>query len=165
VTPHERGIVDAVARARRDGFEPKSVYLSPDYREALGLADDVAEIGGLPLKRAARRSMLYCKHGIGRAIAPTPAGAAIGFSSGELLYLVSLLKGWPTVPSKPIEGWLRVKGLVASRTRTGRHRGRAHQVEEPRLTGAGEVEAQRIWDALSRAERAELRAQAGRAGL
>ena len=46
-----------------------------------------------------------------------------------------------------------------------RHRGREHQVEEPCLTGAGEEEAQRLWDALDRSARARLRAEALQAGV
>src|SRR3954453_21543237 len=91
---HERGIIDAVARAKKAGLEPKTLYLSPDYREALQLSADVTELGGLPVKAVAKTSRLCCRHGIMRGIVPARP-AAEGFSPAELLLLASLLHEWP----------------------------------------------------------------------
>lgn len=70
LTEIERRIVEAVSRARRDGLEPKSVYLTPDDLAALEDRGPVDQCGGLPIKRVSGRgrSRIYCRHGIARAL-------------------------------------------------------------------------------------------------
>lgn len=66
----ERRILAAVREAKRQGLEPKSLYLSPDDREQLSeaLGREPEQVGALPVRCSARRSQLYCRHGIERAI-------------------------------------------------------------------------------------------------
>lgn len=73
MTPLERRIADAVAQAKRDGLEPKCIYLNADDREALGLTVG-DQLGGLPIRASAKRSAIYSRHGIARAIAPAKGG-------------------------------------------------------------------------------------------
>lgn len=62
----ELRIVSAVRRAKRMGYEPRRLYLSPEDRDELAAAHgrEVREVGGLEIRPAARTSRLFCKHGI-----------------------------------------------------------------------------------------------------
>ena len=64
----ERRIIRAIAGAKREGLEPKSLYLTPADLEELDSTGAVDQVGGLPLKRARSKSRLFCRHGIERAI-------------------------------------------------------------------------------------------------
>jgi hypothetical protein len=75
VKPLELAIVDALARARRAGREPTSIYLSAEDREALGL-EPGSVLGGLPIRAAARKSKVYCSHGESHSIASATARKA-----------------------------------------------------------------------------------------
>jgi hypothetical protein len=70
MAPIELRIVEAVARCRRDGLEPRSIYLNPDDFAELQQLGPLDQAGGLPIKRAARKSTICCRYGITRAIAP-----------------------------------------------------------------------------------------------
>jgi hypothetical protein len=160
MTELERSIVDAIARAKAEGLEPTSIYLRPGQIEELG---GIATCGGLPVKRISEkgRPRIYTRHGVARAIAATKPPPR---SHEETLVLVCLLQGWALGPWLVAERRLREQGLVGVRTAGRRHKGRTHQIEEPLLTGTGEEAAQRIWNRLSRPERAALREAAWGAG-
>jgi len=163
MTPLEHAILDAVRRTKKEGLEPSSVYLRPEDIEALG---GPTEIGGLKVKRltAKGRPRLYTSRGLARAISVPKRQPAPTYTDAQRLFLVSLLHGWP-VHGLDVDRRLRGRGLVAGRPATRRLKGRDFEIEEPRLTGAGEEEAQRLWGALDRAGRARLREQAMKAGL
>ncbi len=71
MTSIERRIVASIARIKREGLEPKSIYLTPDDFEELTAARGPADqVGGLVIKRISGkgRSRIYCRHGIDRAV-------------------------------------------------------------------------------------------------
>jgi hypothetical protein len=70
----EERIVATVARARRRGLEPKSLYLNPADRAELGRREDV---GGLPVRPAKITSRLYCRHGISLNVSLDRASSAV----------------------------------------------------------------------------------------
>lgn len=67
-------IADAISRARREGLEPKSLYLTPTDLAELGGSRSVDQVDGLPIKRVSGkgRSRVFCDHGIARRLEPPP---------------------------------------------------------------------------------------------
>lgn len=165
MTPLERTIVDAVAKAVQQGHRLRSLYLRPQDLEELGHPE---AIGGLPVKRLTEkgRPKIYTKSGVALPIAiDKPAAHVPQVTPTEQLVLVSLLQGWPYAPKDPMRRRLQKRGLVAVKDRRKAHNGRACTIHEPRLTGAGEELARSIWDGLGRDQRAALRAAALSSGL
>jgi hypothetical protein len=73
LTSIERRIVDAIARIKAEGMEPRAIYLTPDDRDQLGAG--VTEAGGLPIRPISGKgkSTVYTTRGLSRQLA-TPDG-------------------------------------------------------------------------------------------
>jgi hypothetical protein len=68
-------IADAIASAKGEGLEPRSIYLTPaDRVELTSAVGPVDQLDGLAIKPVSGRgrSRLYCKHGIARALPAPP---------------------------------------------------------------------------------------------
>ena len=67
MTQLERRIVATIAAAAQEGLEARAIYLTPGDRAEFGGATHAADV---PVRdsKGRGRSMLYCRHGIARAI-------------------------------------------------------------------------------------------------
>lgn len=70
MTELERAIVATMARARAEGLEPASIYLTPGDAAQLQTLGHGRTIGGLPVRQRSGKgsSIVYCRHGIGRHV-------------------------------------------------------------------------------------------------